>query len=447
MLINSSKHINDDFFIINNNIKFNSPLLDDLTKAIMISASRQDYNFALMSALMTINLFVTREVITPTSSSMIMYVILLANSGYGKDRFLKAPANILMATGQDNINIRMSISSVPALEKSFSLSKILYHQLDEIGGLIHRLTKAKFSNIELNLDSYLKRAWSIEANDMEFTTETKDRNSELLEYPILNIYGCSTEKSLYSSLSKIALHDGFYNRFLIVEASKVKKNRDRVPLFLCQSIIEGLAKFNTLSEYSTRKHEILIPAFKVPWDSDEVKQRFYNFENEIENILDESEDIHSLFVRLPEMAIRIATLIAVSRDYQYARVKMDDLEYAINFVKLSGNTSLKKVKTLISDNAYEALRTRVLGLIESNGIQGISGRNICRKLSINKQLRDRIISDLIDFDAIIENKYIKIGKDNKSKKMVLFFSNSELVRNKLNETSEETIWDLNKNYA
>ena len=198
MLINSSKHINDDFFIINNNIKFNSPLLDDLTKAIMISASRQDYNFALMSALMTINLFVTREVITPTSSSMIMYVILLANSGYGKDRFLKAPANILMATGQDNINIRMSISSVPALEKSFSLSKILYHQLDEIGGLIHRLTKAKFSNIELNLDSYLKRAWSIEANDMEFTTETKDRNSELLEYPILNIYGCSTEKSLYS---------------------------------------------------------------------------------------------------------------------------------------------------------------------------------------------------------------------------------------------------------
>ena len=84
-------HQNDDFFELKKEIRFDSPLLTELTEAIKKSSSRSDYSLALSSALMTLNLFAGREVVTPTNSSMIMYLIILAPTGYGKDRFIRAP--------------------------------------------------------------------------------------------------------------------------------------------------------------------------------------------------------------------------------------------------------------------------------------------------------------------------------------------------------------------
>lgn len=433
------KHTYDDYFMINKNITFNSLLLDNLITAIKSSASRKDDNLAMASALMTLNLFASREVVTPTNSSMIMYLIILAPTGYGKDRFLKAPSNILMSSEQSGINIRMSISSVPALEKAFTISSVVYNQIDEIGNLFYRLTKSKASNVEFALDYYLKNKWGIEISDIDVTTETKDREAILIKYPILNIYGASTPEQLYGSLNKRALCDGFYNRFLIVEHSKMARNREKVTLKLSKSIIEGLAKFNSLSSESLFKYERIIPEFKVPWFNTEVEARFFAFEDEIELIQEESVDLHKLFVRLPEMALRIATLIAVSRDFQKAAVTMDDLNYAINFVKQSGNISVKYTQTLMTENAFDSMRSRILALIESTSIKGINGRDISRRLNVNRNLRNKAIEDLIDFDLIFSKLVTIPSTKNKGKieKTTMYYSNSDIVRNLLNKKKNE----------
>lgn len=424
-------HKNDDFFRVKERVPFDSPLLEELTKVIMNAGDRQDYSLSLSSALMTLNLFAGREVVTPTNSSMIMYLIILAPTGYGKDRFLRIPGSIVVSMGQYGIGIRMSISSVPALEKAFGYSPIVYNQLDEIGNLFFRLTKARTSNVEFSLDTFLKSKWGVRSTDIDVSTETKDRDSNIIKYPILNIFGASTAEQLYGSLNKRALCDGFYNRFLVVKADNMHKNRVYEDLTLTPSIIDGLAKFNALSENSYKKHEEVIPQFKVPWASEEARQAFCKFDDEIEPIKYKSTDLHNLFVRLPEMALRIATLIAVSRDFRDAKVTVRDLEFAINFVKKSGNISARYTQTLMADNAFEAMRNRILMLIEASGIEGVGGRDICRKLGINKRLRDTALQDLIDIELIYEQ--VKEHPTRKNK-IILYFSNSEAVQNRFMTT-------------
>lgn len=425
-----TRHKNDDFFKIDQEVTFDSPLLSELTEAIKKAASRPDPALALSSALMTLNLFAGREVVTPTHSSMIMYLIILAPTGYGKDRFIRAPGQIVEIQGQPGINTRMSISSVPALEKAFASAPIVYNQIDEIGNLFYRLTKARASNIEFSLDAVLKNKWGVEADDIDVTTETKDRDSNKIKYPILNIFGASTTEQLYGSLNKRALCDGFYNRFLIVESSNVSKNRRKQRLTLTPNIEDGLTRFNGLSPCSLDKHVMVIPQFEVPWNADKVEQRYFALEDEIEAIKYKSVDMHNLFVRLPEMALRIATLIAVSRDFQYARVTMQDLEFAINFVKKSGNISARYTQTMMADNAFEALRNRLLMKIELAGPEGMNGRDICRKLNISARVRDAALQDLLDQDYILVERTERPSKKNKTgvEQTIMYFSNSTKVQ-------------------
>ena len=121
--------------------------------------------------------------------------------------------------------------------------------------------------------------------------------------------------------------------------------------------------------------------------------------------------MHNLFVRLPEMALRIATLIAVSRDFAQARVTTEqDLAYAVNFVKKSGNISAHYTETLIVDNVFEAKRNRILMLIEAAGAEGVTGREICRALGVNQRLRDAALQDLLDMEKLVVKKTGKQGK-------------------------------------
>lgn len=429
-------HQNDDFFELKKGIKFDSPLLTELTEAIKKSSSRSDYSLALSSALMTLNLFAGREVVTPTNSSMIMYLIILAPTGYGKDRFIRAPGSIVVQGGQPGINIRMAISSVPALEKAFLNEPIVYNQMDEIGNLFFRLTKARSSNIEFSLDAFLKSKWGVQSNDVDVTTETKDRDSKIIRYPILNIFGASTVEQLYTSLNKRSLCDGFYNRFLVVEADEEPQSESTNELVLTPSIIDGLAGFNGLSPDSPFKYDMVIDQFKVQWENSLVKKAFYEFKDEIEKIKYKSIDMHNLFVRLPEMALRIATLIAVSRDFAQARVTEQDLAYAVNFVKKSGNISAHYTETLIVDNVFEAKRNRILMLIEAAGAEGVTGREICRALGVNQRLRDAALQDLLDMEKLVVKKTGKQGKTN------LYFSNSNKVQDLLRDgPSQEEIED------
>lgn len=429
MPVKKEQKIEKRFFKIDEDVTYDSPLLSGLTEAIKLSGVRRDENLAFAAALMTLNLFATREVITPTSSSMIMYLGILAPTGYGKDHFLHAPAEILSRYGQKGVNVRLSVASVPALERAFRVSPVVLNQIDELSNLFERITKSKGSNVELALDTYLKSKWSMKHTRIDITTETKDRAAEVINYPILNLFGASTPL-LYASLHKRALSDGFYNRFLIVEATRVPKSRTSVDLSLTKVIIDGLVKFNSLSAASCDKFDEVIPQFKVPWDSPEVEERFYDFDAEIEAVQETSFKLHALFVRMAEMALRMATLIAVSRDFRRARVTMRDLEFAINFVKKSGNTSVYYTSTLQSGDSYEETLQRVKRLIERSDIIGVNGRDICRGLRINRVARDRAVNDLMDFGFITAAQASRPSPrdPNKMEKTTLYFSTADDIQ-------------------
>lgn len=432
MPVKKEQKIEKRFFEIDEDLTYDSPLLSGLTEVIKASAIRRDENLAFASALMTLNLFATREVITPTYSSMIMYLGILTPSGYGKDSFLRAPAEILISYGQKGVNVRESVASVPGLEKAFRVSPVVYNQIDELSNLFERITKSKGSNVELALDTFLKSKWGIEHTNIGITTETKDRDAVVIEYPILNIFGASTN-ALYSSMHKRALSDGFYNRFLIVEASDVPKSKTKIKFDLATSIIKGLLKFDSLSAASGEKFERVIPQFKVPWDTTEVEARFYVFDDEIEAIRHEHITMHQLFVRLPEMALRMATLIAVSRDFSRARITMRDLEFAINFVKKSGNTSVYYTTTLQSGDSHEETLQRVKRFIERSDVIGVNGRDICRSLRINRVARDRAVNDLMDFGFITAAKASRPSQrdPNKMEQTILYFSTADDIQERL----------------
>ena len=325
-------------------------LLGHVVQYIVDTAALPDRWMALAGALCVFGKALDRKVVGPTGNSIILFTLLIAETGAGKQHIINCIRVVLRALGMEEVYAASGIASVQSIEEVLEGKKgeggkpSALVVIDEYGSFLTRISsKGQGGNVS-EIPSTLTSLWGW-SPELEWTGSIKVGKERVPVYgPAFAIFGSSTERAFFLALKKKEVASGFVNRHLLFNAGRgaalrVKPKCDwlQIPSWLAKDLKKVAGP---LAEVDNRPKplkdaqgvaRIFLRGFRrIGW-GDRAEDAWYGFDAEIRGL--PSVEDRELWVRAPEIALRIATIVAVFRGSN--TVDLDDLEWAIKVVRQS----------------------------------------------------------------------------------------------------------------
>lgn len=383
-------------------------LLGAMTDWIVETTSRRPNRpMALAAAISIVGTVLGRHLAGPTKSGTHLYIACIGETAAGKDRPMQAIGEILDAAGLGFLVISGKFKSDVALENAIADNPCSVAIIDEIGQqLFASIMGRKAGTHQANIGAILRETWPRSFKEIA-TSCSAARKGHKIKSPAFSIYGASTVDEFYASLSGAAVDNGFINRFLIIKAAKraVGGRRHAEERGVPDSIIAALHRLMREADGNLDGGKLAYisqekPVFDImPWADDAVHAAYEKFDEEI--LDNEDSEIVALMSRTGEMAVRLATIHAVSRAGRSASLTMQDFEWGKAIAMHSAQIMTVDVRERMSDNDAQAKYKLIERLVREAG--EISRRNLLRKLNgkIAPQEIDKIIGLLADADVIL----------------------------------------------
>ena len=329
-----------------------------------------------------------------------LYILGLAPTGKGKDHPLQSIGRIMAAA---NLTCHLGPSefiSMPAVVNFLVRKPLSICAMDEFGGFMKRINSRRASGFETAISKIVRTMWSSSFAPY-FTPEWAQKASETIFAPAITLYGASTPEQFYSAMEGASLEDGTLNRFLLMNGRDKASERDpavdgsKVP----EVISDGLRRIYLASgDMATtwRNDPHIDPASRdavrtLPWCPDGSHERYMSFSAEIERRIEEDAEAGSFYARTVEMALRIATIVAVGR-LDDDQVRIADLEYGIALAKSSAEMMAQGAADYMADNENQANAQKVMRIVKARG-GWMKKRDIVRAMQHTMKSRD--LNDLI----------------------------------------------------
>lgn len=375
-------------------------LVGEIARWIVATARRPQPELSIGAALAIVGTVAGRQFAGPTMSGTHLYVLGLAPTGTGKDHPLQQIGRIMAAA---NLTTHLGPSefiSMPAVVNFLVRKPLSVCPMDEFGSFMKRINSRRASGFEGAISKVIRTMWSSSFAPYA-TPEWAQKPSETIYSPALSLYGASTPEQFYSAMEGASIEDGTLNRFLLLNgqerAAEVDPEYDaaQVP----GSIVDALRRIYMRSgEMATtyRNDPAADPAargqlHKVPWCPDGAHKAYKAFSAEIEKAMRSDPDRGAFFARTAEMALRIATIVAVGR-LDDDQVRRGDIEYGIGLARASAELMAAGAADYMAENQNQADAQRVIRCIRSRG-----GRIVYRDLlqSLKNSIRARDLRDLL----------------------------------------------------
>lgn len=373
-------------------------LVGDIARWIVSTAPKPQPALSITAALTIVGCVAGRQFRGPTGAGTALYALGLAPTAQGKDTPLKQIGRIMNAAalghhlGPDEF---MSFSAVVNLMIKRSL---VLAPMDEFGDFMRRVFDRKGSIHARAIPKILRTLWG--ANfDSVGTAEWADRESVRLPAPHLSLFGASTHEQFYTALENGAVADGTLNRFLIVEGErrpmrvKPAMPRDVVP----QTIVDRLKEIYgaTGTMHASRRNDVHFDPtmaetaiIDLRW-GDGAERAWARYSEEVERLMLDDPAQADLRGRSAEMAIRIATIVAIGRGSR--TVDADDVEYGMTMAHRSAETMIAGAADFMAENEQEANWQKVVRMIRERGGR-LEYRAIYRSM---KHMRSREMKELL----------------------------------------------------
>lgn len=375
-------------------------LVGQITRWIVATASRPQPALALGAALCLVGTAAGRKFAGPTRSGTHLYVLGLARTGAGKDHALNQIARILNASGMGANLGPSQFMSLSAVIRRIERQPLTLCAMDEFGSYLARINARKASGHERAVSGVLREAWGRSFQTMT-TPEWAGEPARTIHSPALSLYGVSTHEEFYASLQGADMHNGFLNRFLLISTDgrpgAVEPALD--PFDVPAGIEAGMRDlYLTGGPIAIATHHSSSaekPARGVPWASESARQAWLAFDREIEARHDETP----LLSRAVEMALRIATIVAVGRSSESPAVTAADFAFGRDLAMWSGERLLRETEAHVSDSDVQASSQFVLREIRRRG--RISLRDLTRATQkIGRRERADVVAGLVEAGLI-----------------------------------------------
>lgn len=401
------------------NVDFPPGLVGDIARWIVATSRRPQPELAIGAALAIVGTAAGRHIQGPEKGGTALYVLALAPTGKGKDTPLRACMRILTASGMGQHLGPDQWMSMSAIVQMVVRKPLALCPQDEFGSFMQRVFSKKGSTHERAIPQILRALWGV--NFGPWTTPQWANGSEhIVDAPCISIYGTSTHEQFYSAMAGAAVADGTLNRFLIIEGRKQPgyqeqtQDANTVPAGIVDAMKELYNRSGVIAsaqrnqpDYNLATQGLLV---QLPWCHDGAKKVFEAFRAEMDREADAKPLTADFIVRAPEMAVRIATIIAAGR--RNDSVRREDIQFGIDMARNSMSYMISGADEYMTENEHEANVKRVLRLVRATG--RITHSDLLRQV---RSIRSRDLKDIIA--ALIAEGSISVDEvDTKGRKRI-----------------------------
>jgi hypothetical protein len=322
-------------------------LVGHIVQYMVDTAELPDRSMALCGALLVCALAIARKVLGPNNNAVALLTILIAESGAGKQHIINCIKLLLRAIGMPDVCVGSSIASIQSIEEVLQgkppnlegkpTALILN---DEYGSFLNRIS-TQTGNVS-EIPSTLQTLWGWPPQlEWEGAIKTGKDNTKVWG-PAFMIFGSSTERAFFTALKSKEVASGFVNRHLLFNAGRgaieridAKYDWTQCPVWLVDAFKEIAGEPAPLDNRPLQRKDnrgkptgiFLRDWRRMTW-GEGAKEAWRHFENkEIRNL--PSADEREMWIRAPEIALRLATIVATfafrgstivtAEDYDWAR--------------------------------------------------------------------------------------------------------------------------------
>ena len=404
-------------------------LLGHATQYVQDTAALPSRWLSLSTATSALAKALDRKVLGPTGNSVILWLLLIAETGAGKQHALNCIRMLLRAMGAETAIVASGLGSVQGIEEilegttKFDPNPSPLVVIDEVGGWLSRISsKGQTGNVS-EMPGTLQSLWGWPPQLEWLGSKTKGKEMKPVHGPAFSMFGASTEKKLIRALTKDQVENGFVNRMLFVnvgrgalERIEPKHEWSRFPKWLGDALkaVAGEPAPEGPMRLEKGWQSVLRDFRRIEWGSG-AKELWMMFEKDIRGM--PSIEDRELWIRAPEQALRLATVVAAYR--RSASVEVEDWQWAEEVVRYSMHQLVQAMHRNLSEDLDQAdlvdlIRAEFQKKVRKGEAQGELTQGAIRKLCERKTKDHRKIDQAIDHmvkcgDIVELNQTGKVG--------------------------------------
>lgn len=391
---------------------------------------------AIGAALSTISVVIGRQYETPREGSTNLFVLCLAGSGTGKNRPVGAPADLLEACNLFNLLGPSTWTAGSVLENELKDKPNVLVVTDEFADTLTKMTAYNASGAERSKMRVLKELFSV--GFKLYKTQAMAATSAVdIHAPHLSIYAAATPGKFYSALTEDSVEGGFFNRWLTLydepdenAALQQKAEEDLAARMMGdgavesiskppEAIVAGLRRLHkrrdvaitgdipqsmraNIGAYSTDPERVFASREAV-----EIYQRYMRWC--ADGVREVAPDCQTFYARSAEIALRIATILAVADlvdpELEGSRITIDadQMRWACRFVDWSTRRTVAEAQTRMNAGRNAQIIERVVGYMENKRGKWVERRTLVNRFM--KEVRssrelDELLQTLVDAGRI-----------------------------------------------
>ena len=391
----------------------------------------------------------SRRFLSDQGNTTNLYMMVLAETGVGKDYAKKAILNLLSECHFIELIAGGGSTSQGAIFSSLEESPAQIQIMDEIGKYLQAV-KRQFSGQMAEGIKTLTEAYSsatsvlISKNYSTKGQKGNPKSTTIIQQPAITILGLATPGQVYENLSTVEIEDGFLNRFIIVNISEdgrgQKKKVMPVPaseqlIDWCKAIRTGI-KGGNLRPYMQDRFDQRADFQTVPMD-DVATQMFEAWEDDLEAKERNGElKMADMTRRWVENAMRLATLFAVvngSKTGEY-NITPEMASWAILYTGYYGEYAIKCIDAKVADSHFHRLTLEMVELVKrSPPDKGMTERDLATYSRLYASsppvMREQVAKAKISEGVLLKVQFKTIA--NRGRKRIAFILPEWFVSDKM----------------
>jgi hypothetical protein len=384
----------------------------DFVRFIVSSARFPSPHLALVASLAFTAGMIGRRYKGPTGLRSNLYVVGLAESGFGKDATIRASAALADSTSYgDKVSEWLfmdQIRSLPGLTNKLRKSPSAVIIQDEFGRFLADHTGRNVATHRAEITTALMELTGAPSGFWGGQEKAAGNIARIIQ-PCFTIHGVSTPSTFWNALSSGNISEGLLGRLVVIDVGNsepVKVRRpagsledippslsDQVAALLGLSAGRFTGPFFALNAKSDQKP---LPIMTAEW-GDGVDDLFEEFDDRI-RATKKTVDLQyrPILNRVGENAARLALIVAVGCDPKEPVITGPIQEWANAVAEHSLGVILRGADDHISDNEKSAEYLRVRTLITRKGTAGLTLKGVVKALrgALDKRRLEDILSML-----------------------------------------------------
>ncbi|MDG4601418.1 MAG: DUF3987 domain-containing protein [Defluviicoccus sp.] len=388
-----------------------------LVDYMLATARRPQPVLAVGASLCALGALMGRKYRTESNLRSNLYVVGIADSGSGKNHSREVITELFVEAGLGHTLGGNKIASGAGLLTAVHRQPAILFQIDEFGMFLSAAADRKRSPRHISEILDIMTEIYTMAGTIFLGAEYANRDGKNerrdINQPCLCVYGTTTPIHFWNALQSSNVVDGSLARFIVLqseddypEENEAAGIRTSPPDLLdALNLIEsggGRQAAGNLAGMTPGPETALDP-LTVPM-TPEARSLFRAFKHDNTARLREARGTlyTAILARIAENAWKVAMIRAVAADPVAPAIRAVDAAWAIALVRHCAEHTMLEVERNIADNPVEANHKRVLGIIRTAGVAGLTKNELARRTQfLDQRQRTDIVGSLVEAGQVV----------------------------------------------